>query len=139
VIRYLIDSSALWRVMRSPGLRAAWADVIAAGAIGSCEAQRTEFRRSARDSSEYDEMNEMFVSLYPDVPVSKTIWRWVEGAQYRLVRAGVHRALSTVDLLICGVASHAHLTVLHDDSDFVTASRHLDVRERSVRDRPSAG
>ena len=40
VIRYLLDSSALWRIRRDPALRAAWAEVVSAGAIGSCHPQR---------------------------------------------------------------------------------------------------
>jgi hypothetical protein len=48
VIRYLLDSSALWRILRDSALRGAWADVVSIGAIGSCHAQRVEFRRFAR-------------------------------------------------------------------------------------------
>jgi predicted nucleic acid-binding protein len=45
-----------------------------------------------------------------------------------------------VDLLICATAVHHDLIVLHDDSDFVTAARHLpDLRERTIRDTPEAG
>jgi len=140
VIRFLIDSSALWRVMREGSLRSAWADVISAGAVGSCHPQRTEFRRSARDLDEYEQMNGMFEALYPDVPVPKDVWRWVEPAQYRLLRAGAHRAMSTVDLLICATAALRGLSVLHDDNDFATAARHLtDLAERRVHDTPPAG
>jgi predicted nucleic acid-binding protein len=137
VIRYLVDSSALWRVMRDSAVRSAWSDVAAAGAVGSCHPQRIEFRRSARNLDEYEDMSAMFDALYPDVPVPKNAWRWVDSAQYRLLRAGAHRALSTVDLLICATAAIAGLVVLHDDKDFGTAARHLsDVTERPVQDMP---
>jgi predicted nucleic acid-binding protein len=50
-----------------------------------------------------------------------------------------HRALSSVDLLICATAVRHDLVVLHDDRDFATAARFLDdVRERNVRDTPQA-
>ncbi|MFU8851935.1 hypothetical protein ACNAW0_13260 [Micromonospora sp. SL1-18] len=137
MIRYLADSSALWRLLREPAVRAAWADVISDHAIGSCQPQRTEFRRSARSLDEYEQMNEMFVDLYPDVAVPKTAWQWVELAQYRLLRAGAHRALSCVDLLVCACAAIRGLVVLHDDNDFVTAARHLpDLAERRVQTLP---
>jgi predicted nucleic acid-binding protein len=137
LIRYLLDSSALWRVLREAQTRDAWSDVIAAAAVGSCQPQRAEFRRSARDVGEYEQMGEMFATLYPDVPVPKRVWSWIEGAQFRLTQAGVHRALSLVDLLVCGTAAHARLVVLHDDADFETAARHLDdLAARSVRDLP---
>jgi predicted nucleic acid-binding protein len=137
VIRYLIDSSALWRILRSGSLRGAWAEAIAIGAIGSCAPQRAEFLRSARNLAEYEEMRSMFDDLYPDAAVRKGIRRWVESAQYRLVRHGAHRALSAVDLQICAVAVQHDAVVLHDDSDFVTAARILpELRDRSVRDTP---
>ncbi len=137
MIRYLIDSSALWRILRDPSLRAAWTDVVSLGVVGSCDPQRVEFRRSARSLDEYEQMAEMFGALYPDAPVPKGAWHWIDSAQYRLLRHGAHRALSAVDLLICATAAHHDLIVLHDDSDFETAARHLpDLRERSVRESP---
>jgi predicted nucleic acid-binding protein len=136
-MRYLADSSALWRLLRDPDVRAGWADVISDHAIGSCQPQRTEFRRSARTLDEYEQMTGMFVDLYPDVGVPKTAWHWVESAQYRLLRAGAHRALSCVDLLICASAAIRGLVILHDDNDFVTAARHLpDLAERRVQSLP---
>ena len=140
MIRYLADSSAIWRLLRDSDTRAAWASVISDHAIGSCQPQRTEFRRSARNLDEYEQMNAMFVDLYPDVAIPKTAWQWVESAQYRLLRAGAHRALSCVDLLVCACAAVRGLVVLHDDNDFVTAARHLpDLRERRVHALPETG
>ena len=105
MIRYLLDSSALWRILRDPALRAAWAEVVSAGAIGSCHPQRVEFRRSARTIDEYEQMSGMFEALYPDAAVPKGTWRWIESAQHRLLRQGAHRALSAVDLMICATAA----------------------------------
>lgn len=137
MIRYLLDSSALWRILRDAKLRASWADIVALGVIGSCHPQRVEFRRSARTIDEYEQMSEMFDALYADALVPKSAWRWIESAQYRLLRHGAHRALSAVDLLICATAAHHDLVVLHDDSDFVTAGRYLpDLRERNIHDVP---
>jgi predicted nucleic acid-binding protein len=139
VIRYLLDSSALWRILRDDALRAAWADVITTGAVGSCHPQRVEFRRSARTIDGYEQMSEMFAALYPDAAVPKGAWQWVESAQYRLLRNGAHRALSAVDLLICATAAQRGLVVLHDDNDFATAARYVpDLRERAIHDVPAA-
>jgi predicted nucleic acid-binding protein len=140
MIRYLLDSSALWRILRDPVLRTPWADVVSAGAVGSCHPMRVEFRRSARTIDEYDQMSGMFEELYPDAPVPKGAWRWIESAQYRLLRQGAHRSLSAVDLMICATAAQHDLTVLHDDKDFATAARYLPaMRERTIRDAPPAG
>ena len=139
MIRYLLDSSALWRILRDEVIRAAWAEVVSAGAVGSCHPQRVEFRRSARTIDEYEQMSGMFDEVYPDAAVPKGAWRWIESAQYRLLRHGAHRALSAVDLLICATAAQLDLVVLHDDNDFATAARFLpDLRERVIRDVPPA-
>ncbi|MDH6141557.1 putative nucleic acid-binding protein [Kitasatospora sp. GP30] len=138
MIRYLADSTAIWRLSREQHLNIAWGEDIDLRVIGSCAPQRTEFRRSARNRVHYEQMGEMFADLYPDVPLPKNVWGWVESAQFRLAQAGgAVRALSTVDLLICGTAAHHGLIVLHDDNDFVTAAGVLaDVSQCSVRDIP---
>ena len=70
---------------------------------------------------------------YPDVPVPKSVWRWIDAAQHRLAGVGAVRALSVVDLLICGTSAAAGLVVLHDDADYEFAARHLpDVQTRRV-------
>jgi predicted nucleic acid-binding protein len=138
LIRYLVDSSALWRLIRDDVLRSSWSQAINAGAVGSCHPQRAEFRRSARDVDEYEQMTGMFDDLYPDVSVPKGAWTWIESSQYRLVRSGTHRAVSTIDLLICATAAQHGLIVLHDDNDFAAVARHLpDVSEHRVRDMPA--
>lgn len=137
MIHYLVDSSALWRILREPAIRAGWAEVVADHGIGSCQPQRAEFRRCARNVTEYEQMSTMFTELYPDVPLPKNTWQWIESAQYGLVRAGAHRAPSCVDLLICAVAAQRGLVILHDDNDFTTAAQHrTDLRERRVQQLP---
>jgi hypothetical protein len=91
VIRYLLDSSALWRILRDPALRAAWAEVVSAGAVGSCHPQRVEFRRSARTIDEYEQMSGMFAKLYPDAAVPKGACQWIESARIAFSRRRVTR------------------------------------------------
>ena len=133
MIQFLVDSSAVWRLQRHAELTEAWSVPLLSGAVGSCEPQRAEFRRSARNSDEFEQMNTMFRDVYPDVPVSKSVWQWIDSAQHRLARVGAARALSVVDLLICGTAATRGLVVLHDDADYELAERHLpDVIARRV-------
>jgi predicted nucleic acid-binding protein len=133
LIYFLVDSSAVWRLQRQPELTEAWNSSLLSGAVGSCEPQRAEFRRSARNADEFDQMNQMFRDVYPDVSVPKSVWRWIDSAQHRLAGAGAVRARSVVDLLICGTAAAKGLVVLHDDADYELAERHLpDVRAQRV-------
>ncbi|MFJ7158021.1 PIN domain-containing protein [Streptomyces sp. NPDC101118] len=140
MLRYLIDSTALWRLRRDESLTEAWAHEVDAGNIGSCRPQRTEFRRSARSLDEYEAMTDMFDDLYPDVPIPKTAWQWIETAQGRLAQRGRHQSLSVVDWLVCATAAHHGLVVLHDDKDFTTAASLLtDVQEHNVHHVRRAG
>lgn len=133
MIQFLVDSSAVWRLQRHPELAKAWTGPLVGGAVGSCEPQRAEFRRSARNAEEFDQMNRMFGDVYPDVPVPKSIWRWIDSAQHRLAGIGAVRALSVVDLLVCGTAAARGLVVLHDDADYDLAECRLpDVMVRRV-------
>jgi predicted nucleic acid-binding protein len=92
-----------------------------------------EFRRSARSLDEYDAMTDMFADLFPDVPVPKTAWTWLDTGQYRLAQRGRQQSLSVVDWLICATAVHHGLVVLHDDKDFPAAASVLsELREHNV-------
>ena len=133
MIRFLVDSSAVWRLLRQPELVDEWTPPILSGAVGSCEPQRAEFRRSARNTVEFGQMNRMFEDLYPDVPVPKSVWGWIESAQHVLAGVAAVRALSVVDLLVCATAAARGLVILHDDADYELAARHLpDVDVRRV-------
>ena len=78
-------------------------------------------------------MSQTFRDIYPDVPVPKSVWRWIDSAQHRLAGVGAVGALSVVDLLICGTAATKGLVVVHDDADYELAERYLpDVRGRRV-------
>ena len=138
MICFLVDSSAVWWMQRHPELAEAWEAALLSGSIGSCEPQRAEFRRSARNADEFDQMNQMFRDIYPDVPVPTSVWRWIDGAQHRFAGAGAARALSVVDLLVCGTAAAKGLAVLHDDAAYDLAARHLpDVQTRRLVNDPN--
>ncbi|MEV6555417.1 PIN domain-containing protein [Nocardia sp. NPDC051756] len=131
---YLLDTSGLVRLLADPAIQAAWEQAIVAQTVGSCYAQRSEFLYSARDAQEFDEINEMFARIYPDVSVPKQAGAWINAAQYRMSRQGQHRSASAVDLIIAATAAYHGLTVLHDDNDFRTLAKHAtDLTEHNIR------
>lgn len=137
MIGYLIDSSALWRLLRSPRLHELWRPAVLDGDVHSCYPQRAEFLRSARDAAEYGQYADMFTELYDDVAVPKNAGGWIAGLQRRAAQHGKHQALSAVDLQICATAAHFGLTVLHDDNDFTTAAElAVELEERNVHKGP---
>ncbi|WP_030391300.1 MULTISPECIES: PIN domain-containing protein [Kitasatospora] len=130
---YLLDTSALVRLLRDPKLQTSWYEAIDAQSIASCYPQRAEFLYTARDGREYDEVAEMFADLYPDVSVPKGAGRWIDTVQRRMALAGQHRSASAVDLMIAATAAHHGLTVLHDDADYRTVARHApDLTEHNI-------
>jgi predicted nucleic acid-binding protein len=132
---YLLDTSGLVRLLDNADLQEAWYDAVDAEAVASCYPQRTEFLYSARNSSEYDEITEMFADLYPDVSVPKNAGRWIASVQRQLAQAGAHRSASAIDLMIAATAAHHGLIVLHDDADYRTVARHApDLAEHNVHD-----
>ncbi|ONK11294.1 PIN domain-containing protein [Streptomyces sp. MP131-18] len=137
MIRYLVDSSALWRLLRSGDLHTRWRPVVADGDILSCYPQRAEFLRSARGLKEYELFRDMFDELYDDVAPPKSAGGWIGGLQWRAAERGLHQALSSVDLQICATAAYHGLVVLHDDTDFVTAARcAVELRQHNVHEGP---
>lgn len=134
MITYLLDTSALWHLFRTPGALQPWEGYIAAGAFGICEPTRTEFLYSATSPAHRDELAEELDALCAAAAVPKNAWRWVDTAQYKLTQLGQHRAAGAIDLLVCATAVHHGRTVLHVDNDFVTVANVLkDVDQRDVR------
>ncbi|MFD6393957.1 PIN domain-containing protein [Nocardia sp. NPDC060259] len=134
---YLLDTSALVRLIADPILREAWYDTIEVGAVASCYPQRAEFLYSARNSSEYDEIGEMFSDLYPDRAVPRTAGRWIDSVQRQMAQHGEHRSASAVDLMIAATAAHYGLVVLHHDADFRTVAKHApELAEHDVTNVP---
>ena len=134
MIGYLVDTSGLWQLLRTPAVLALWADHIAAGALRVCEPTRAEFLYSATDPTHRDELAAELDTLCATAPVPKNGWRWVDGAQYKLTQKGQHRGPGPIDLLICATAVHHGLTVLHAGNDYVTVAGVLpEVQQRDIR------
>ena len=75
--RFLIDTSAFWRLLRSRRLHDLWRPVVLEGDVRSCYPQRAEFLRSARDIREYEQYTEMFAELCDDIAVPKSAGKWI--------------------------------------------------------------
>ncbi|GAB2663451.1 PIN domain-containing protein [Nocardia goodfellowii] len=136
MIRYIIDSSALWRLRRDRDLLGVWMEEITLRLIGSCPPQRVEFLRSASNAEEYECWRDDLVKLFPEIPLPKRIWSWVDTVQHQLAGQGVLGSVSPVDLMICATAAHHGVTILHDDKDFRTVARFVPgVVELSINSR----
>jgi predicted nucleic acid-binding protein len=117
----LADTSA-WVWSRRPGhreLRHAFDVALVDGEIATCDMVRLELLYSARNASEFGELQDELAAL-PDCPVGKEQWNralWVY--EQLAAQGGAHqRSVKHADLLIAAAAEAAGLTVLHYDEDF---------------------
>ncbi|WP_327108377.1 PIN domain nuclease [Nonomuraea glycinis] len=131
---YLIDTSALWHLLRNPEVIEAWGDRLTTQPVRMCEPTRTEFLYSATGPAHRDELAAELDALCQLAPVPKAAWRWVENAQYKLTQRGQHRSAGVIDLLVCATAVHHGLTVLHVDDDFAAVAKIMpEVEQRDIR------
>lgn len=133
MIGYLVDSSALWRLFREEEIFSIWRPEIDAGALFLCEATRAEFLFSATGPVDRDEISFDLDKVCGAAGVPKSVWRWVDTAQYKLTQRGQHRSAGVVDLIVCATAVHHDLTVLHADGDFTAVARVMpELRQRVI-------
>ena len=119
--RYLLDKSALARMIRAP-VRRRLAPIIEAGAAASCAIVDLEVLFSARAYEDYVETRRRRSLAYYRVPLTDETFQRALDVQQELAKIGHHR-LPIPDLIVSAAAELASLTVLHYDSDFDTIAR----------------
>ncbi|MGI5216337.1 PIN domain-containing protein [Nocardia sp. CA-290969] len=134
MIGYVLDTTALWYLFRNPAAAERWREPARVGALRISEPTRAEFLFSAVGPAHRDELTDALDTLCDPVAVPKSVWRWVDTAQYKLTQRGEHRSGGVIDLVVCATAVHHGMTILHTDNDFATVARALpEVRERDIR------
>lgn len=117
---WLLDNSA-WARLDSDALgeerRDEIAGLLASGRLHTCLPFLLEAGVSARDPDDWAALAEDLAGL-PEVPIDAVVERRAREAQHELVRAGLHRAIPLVDLLLAAIAERHDLTLLHYDRDF---------------------
>nr|MDT0659878.1 PIN domain nuclease [Micromonospora sp. DSM 115978] len=120
---FLIDTSALVRMLRDPVLRARWEPAVSAGIIAICPLTELEFLYSARSAADRRWLVDQLELAYPPVPMPDRGYQRAAEVQAELTDLGSHRSAGAVDLLIAATAELHDLTLLHYDHDFEQISR----------------
>ncbi len=115
--RWLIDTSALWRV-GGPPVEAVVLPAVRAGLVGLSIATELEFGFSARSTADYLELRETLIDQLLPVPIPFRAEQRAREVQAALVERGQHRSAGVADLLIAATAEIEGLTVWHYDADF---------------------
>ncbi|MFG3048039.1 PIN domain nuclease [Streptomyces sp. NPDC048241] len=116
---FLIDTSALVRIVRQPAL-SRWVKPLEEGLIARCPVTDLEFLYSAKNSEHREQMAERLDALFGWTPLDDRALTRAWAVQQELTAEGTHRSAGAVDLLVAATAELQGLTVLHYDNDFET-------------------
>ncbi|MBB6172763.1 hypothetical protein HNR23_002823 [Nocardiopsis mwathae] len=121
---YLIDTSALARLLAKPDSLPEWDRAMRSGVIAVSPVTELEFLYSARSQTDRERMvrnlNDMLLPAPFDERHNARAWQ-VQGL---LTQHGEHRSAGPIDLLVASCAEVTGLTLLHYDRDFETIARH---------------
>jgi predicted nucleic acid-binding protein len=118
--QFLIDTSALVRLMRPGAESYGWDQAVAAGLIAVCPITELEFFYSARSAKDREETVGDMREAFGWVPVHDRAYARAWEVQGELTSRGQHRAAGPVDLVVAATAELFDLTLLHHDRDFAT-------------------
>jgi predicted nucleic acid-binding protein len=116
--KFLIDTSALTRLMRSGAESFGWDQAVAAGLIAVCPITELEFFFSARSAQDRERGIQDMKSVFGWVPVHDRAFARAWEVQGGLASRGQHRSAGPVDLVLAATAELHGLTLLHHDRDF---------------------
>ena len=116
--QFLIDTSALARLMRSGAESFGWDQAIAAGLVAVCPITELEFFYSARSAKDRESLIADLRSAFGWVPVHDRAFARAWEVQGELTDQGQHRSAGPVDLVVAATAELFGLTLLHHDRDF---------------------
>jgi predicted nucleic acid-binding protein len=116
--QFLIDTSALGRILRDEAIRARWEQQITAGTIAVCPIVELEVLYTARSKADRDELVELLRTAFAWVVMPDRTFDRAAQVQAALTDVGAHRSAGAVDLLIAATADLHGLTLLHYDHDF---------------------
>ena len=116
--RYLIDTSALAKLLRGNGEVHGWDKAAQAGLIALCDTVELEYFYGARSRDDRNTIESIFNSMFGWVPADDRMFRRALEVQRELTYRGEHRSAGAADLLIAATAELHDLTLLHRDRDY---------------------
>jgi predicted nucleic acid-binding protein len=116
--RFLLDTSALVRVLRDATVRARWEQQITAGLVAVCPIIELEVLYTARSKADREDLLDLLGATFVWVPMPERVFTRAAEIQAALTARGAHRSAGAIDLLIAATAELHALTLLHYDHDF---------------------
>ncbi|MET7418373.1 PIN domain-containing protein [Dactylosporangium sp. NPDC005555] len=134
-MRYLVDTSALVRILRRQ-VDPLWYDLVDRGLISVCMPVLLETLCIA-DAKGYVELELDVHNACLAVAVPDGAWELAAVIHRELASHSAHQGLSVTDLLVAATAIRLKLEVLHEDADFETVARFVpELRQRRISTAP---
>lgn len=121
--RYLIDTSAVVRIMTADTIADRWKREISSGRIAICAITELELRHSAKSVEHDRRLRDDLAQMFTWAPIQERCHTLALEIQNGLVANGTHRSAGPVDLMLAANAELNRLVVLHDDNDFDCVAR----------------
>ncbi|MFE5483629.1 PIN domain nuclease [Streptomyces sp. NPDC056527] len=122
-LTYLIDTSAVFRIIEHKTVREKWVKHMAEGVIGLCDVSELEILYSAQSANDRLAKEDSLAQLFNWVAVPEGVYQRARRVQQMLTNRGEHRSAGPVDLLVAATAELSGLTLIHYDKDFETVAR----------------
>jgi len=116
--QFLVDTSALVRLLRQAGVQADWAQQIHAGLVATCAITELEVLYTARSKADRVEQSALIRETFGWVVMPDRVFERALEVQFALTERGSHRSAGPADLLLAATAEAHGLIVLHYDADF---------------------
>ncbi|WP_045743369.1 PIN domain nuclease [Actinoplanes rectilineatus] len=123
MIRYLIDTSAFFRLLRNPELQERWRGPIESGSMAICPLTELEIYHSAQTPEQRARWKEVLEESYCWVVITDRVFDRAPEIQEGLFNIGAHRSAGPVDLVVAAVAEDHRMTLLHYDNDFTQVAK----------------
>ncbi|MDX2548393.1 PIN domain nuclease [Streptomyces sp. WI04-05B] len=122
-VSYLIDTSAVVRLLSSDAYDARWQQVLDNGLVALCDLTELEILLSARGRADREGVQEELRQLFGRTPIPDGVYQRAREVQRLLIDDGEHGSAGPVDLLVAATAELSGLTLLHHDRDFDAVAR----------------
>ncbi|MEV4617212.1 PIN domain nuclease [Asanoa sp. NPDC049573] len=116
--RFLVDTSALVRLLRIRDIRERWQPQITAGVVGLSPITELELLHSARSKADREELLGLLAATFTWVAVPDRAFLRAAEVQSAMTARGTHRSAGAVDLLLAATAELTGLALVHYDHDF---------------------
>lgn len=120
---FLVDTSAIARLLRDIDLRLRWSRRLSMGLMSYCDITLLEIGQSSRSVTTHEDLVKEMDELFLWVPMPDRVFHRALHVQDKLVDIGHHRGPGAADLLLAATAEAHSLTLLHYDAGFETIAK----------------